>query len=132
MSLSGRRRRRDRPRLCETSNEASAIHTTIPREKSVERFRTQIRHLSRRKAPLKLGEVIDQLNPVIRGWGNYYRKARVRRLFNQLDRWIERRIHSFLAKRWRNTMWRRYPTRRLIREFGLVRLTHLIPGLVDR
>ena len=63
----------------------------IPREKSVERFRTQIRHLSRRKAPLKLGEVIDQLNPVIRGWGNYYRKARVRRLFNELDRWIERR-----------------------------------------
>ena len=104
----------------------------IPREKSVERFRTQIRHLSRRKAPLKLGEVIDQLNPVIRGWGNYYRKARVRRLFNELDRWIERRIYSFLAKRWRNTMWRRYPTRRLIREFGLVRLTHLIPGLVDR
>ena len=104
----------------------------IPREKSVERFRTQIRHLSRRKAPLTLGEVIDQLNPVIRGWGNYYRKARVRLLFNQLDRWIERRIHSFLAKRWRNTMWRRYPARRLIREFGLVRLTHLIPGLVDR
>ncbi len=123
-------------RLSDTQRRGRGMHPynlyAIPREKSVERFRTQIRHLSRRKAPLKLGEVIDQLNPVIRGWGNYYRKARVRRLFNQLDRWIERRIHSFLAKRWRNTMWRRYPTRRLIREFGLVRLTHLIPGLVDR
>ncbi len=29
MSLSGRRRRRDRSRLCEASNEASAIHTLI-------------------------------------------------------------------------------------------------------
>ena len=76
--------------------------------------------------------MIDRINPVVRGWGNYYRKAHVRQLFNRLDRWVERRLYSFLAKRWRNTMWRRYPTRRLVEEFGLVRLTHLIPGLVNR
>jgi hypothetical protein len=29
-------------------------------------------------------------------------------------------------------MWRKYPTVRLIGEYGLVRLTHLIPGLVQR
>jgi group II intron reverse transcriptase/maturase len=104
----------------------------IPREKSVERFKDQIRKLTRRNAPVTLQELIDQINPVIRGWGNYYRKAHVRRQFNKLDRWIEQRIYSFLAKRWRNKMWRKYPTRRLIGEFGLVRLTHLIPGLVQR
>lgn len=104
----------------------------VPREKSVTRFKDQIRRLTRRKAPLKLREMIQHVNPVIRGWGTYYRKANVRRLFHQLDGWIERRLYSFLAKRWRNHMWRRYPTKRLIREFGLVRLTHLIPGLVQR
>lgn len=104
----------------------------IPREKSVKRFKDQIRGLTRRKAPVTLRELIAQINPVIRGWGSYYRKAHARRLFNRLDRWIERRLYSFLAKRWRNGMWRRYPTRRLIEEFGLVRLTHLIPGLVTR
>jgi RNA-directed DNA polymerase len=102
----------------------------IPREKSVQRFKDQIRALTRRKAPLPLREVIERINPVIRGWGHFYRKADVRRLFHRLDGWIERRIYSFLAKRWRNPLWRRYPTRRLIGEFGLVRLTHLIPGLV--
>jgi RNA-directed DNA polymerase len=102
----------------------------IPREKSVQRFKDQIRALTRRKAPLMLREVIARINPVIRGWGHFYRKADVRRLFHRLDGWIERRIYSFLAKRWRNPLWRRYPTRRLIGEFGLVRLTHLIPGLV--
>jgi hypothetical protein len=101
----------------------------IPREKSVKRFRDQIRKLTRRKAPVKLKELIDQINPVIRGWGNYYRKAHVRYLFNKLDRWIQQRIYSFLAKRWRNVMWRKYPTRRLIGRYGLVRLTHLIPSL---
>jgi RNA-directed DNA polymerase len=104
----------------------------VPREKSVKRFQEQIRALTRRKAPLKLREVIERINPVIRGWGHFYRKADVRRLFHRLDGWVERRIYSFLAKRWRNPMWRTYPTRRLIEEFGLVRLTHLIPGLVPR
>jgi RNA-directed DNA polymerase len=101
----------------------------VPREKSVKRFRDQIRKLTRRKAPVKLQELIDQINPVIRGWGTYYRKAHVRYLFNKLDRWIVQRIYSFLAKRWRNVMWRKYPTKRLIGEYGLVRLTHLIPSL---
>lgn len=103
-----------------------------PREKSVKRFKEQIRGLTRRKTPVRLRELINGINPVTRGWGTYYRKAHVRRLFNQLDRWIERRLYSFLAKRWRNGMWRKYPTRRLVKEFGLVRLTHLIPGLVHR
>ncbi|MGH8605693.1 MAG: group II intron maturase-specific domain-containing protein, partial [Gammaproteobacteria bacterium] len=104
----------------------------IPREKSVRRFRNQIRSLTRRRAPLTLRELIERINPVIRGWGHYYRKAHVRRLFNRLDRWIERRLYSFLAKRWRNGKWRTYPRGRLIEEFGLVRLTHLIPGLITQ
>jgi RNA-directed DNA polymerase len=101
----------------------------IPRPKSLKRFQERIRSLTRRKAPITLPELIERINPVIRGWGTYYRKAHVRGLFNRLDRWIERRIYSFLAKRWRNTMWRKYP--KLIEEYGLVRLTHLIPGLVQ-
>lgn len=104
----------------------------IPREKSVKRFRDQIRRLTRRNTPVRLQELINTINPVIRGWGNYYRKAHVRRLFNRLDRWIVRRLYSFLAKRWRNAMWRKYPTGRLIEEFGLVRLTQLIPDLAPQ
>lgn len=104
----------------------------VPREKSVKKFRDQVRNLPRRKAPRTLREMIEQINPVIRGWGTFYRKANVRDLFHRLDGWIERRLYSFLAKRWRNRMWQRYPSRRLIDEFGLVRLTHLIPSLTIR
>jgi group II intron reverse transcriptase/maturase len=104
----------------------------VPREKSVKRFKDHIRQLTRRNAPVKLQEVIQQVNPVIRGWGPSYRKAHVRRLFHHLDRWIEHRLYSCRAKRWRNARGRRYPTARLIGEVGLVRLTHLVPGLVQR
>lgn len=101
----------------------------VPREKSVNRFMDQIRNLTRRRAPVPLREMIEVINPIIRGWGNYYRKANVRRLFHRLDGWIERRLWSFIAKRWRNAAWRRYPTRRLVTDFGLVRLIELVPGI---
>src|SRR5215475_6860378 len=101
----------------------------VPRQKSVDRFKDQIRNLTRRNAPVRLRDVIEAINPVIRGWGNYYRKAQVRKLFHRMDGWIERRLRSFVAKKWRNTVWRQYPLPRLVREFGLVRLIYLVPGI---
>jgi group II intron reverse transcriptase/maturase len=101
----------------------------IPRARSVDRFKDQIRNLTRRNAPVRLSEVIGAINPIIRGWGNYYRKANVRKLFHQLDGWIERRLWSFIAKRWRNVAYRKYPTRRLVTEMGLIRLISLVPGI---
>ena len=121
-----------RPAHKRTSHTNPRDLSAVPREKSVQKFRDQIRSLTRRKAPLKLREVIDRVNPVMRGWGTFYRKANVRGLFHRLDGWIERRLYSFLAKRWRNAMWRRYPGQRLRDEFGLVRLTHLIASLTIR
>ena len=101
----------------------------VPREKSVARFKDQIRNLTQRRAPVTLREMIGVINPIIRGWGSYYRKANVRRLFHRLDGWIERRLWSFVSKRWRNRAWRRYPSARLIADFGLVRLIRLVPGI---
>ena len=101
----------------------------VPREKSVARFKDQIRNLTQRRAPVMLRDMIEVINPIIRGWGKYYRKANVRKLFHRLDGWIERRLWSFISKRWRNTAWRRYPSSRLITDFGLVRLIYLVPGI---
>jgi group II intron maturase len=94
----------------------------VPRQKSVDRFKDQIRSLTRRSAPVRLREMIEAINPIIRGWVNYYRKAHVRKLFHRLDGWIERRLRSFVAKKWRNAAWRIYPLPRLVREFGLPEL----------
>lgn len=103
-----------------------------PKQKSIDHFKEQIRKRTRRKAPLTTKELIDELNPVIRGWGNYYRKSHVRKLFNQLDRWIIRRLWSQRHKRWRNSGWKLLPASRLYGELGLVGLVHLIPSLNRR
>jgi group II intron reverse transcriptase/maturase len=100
-----------------------------PRENSIRHFMEQIRKRTRRKAPVKTQGLIEELNPVIRGWGNYYCKAHVRKLFNRLDRWILRRIWSHRYKRWRNTGWKTLPAARLYGEVGLVNLVALIPTI---
>ena len=100
-----------------------------PREKSIQHFKEQIRKRTRRKAPLRTPKLIEEINPVLRGWGNYYRKAHVRKLFNRLDRWIVRRLWSHRFKRWRNTGWKTLPRSKLYGEYGLVSLVALIPSL---
>lgn len=101
----------------------------IPKESSVKRFMDQVRSRTRRKAPLKTEELIEQLNPVLRGWGQYYKRAHIRKLFNRLDRWIVRRIWSHRHKRWRCAGWKALPTAKLYGEYGLVNLAGLIPSL---
>lgn len=101
----------------------------FPRNRSIQHFKDQIRQRTRRKAPVSTPELIQQINPVIRGWGLYFCKAHVRRLFHRLDHWIVRRLWSHRFKRWRNAGWKRLPERRLYGEFGLVSLIALIPSL---
>jgi RNA-directed DNA polymerase len=100
-----------------------------PRGKSIQRFKDRVRQLTKRGVPLKTKDLIEQLNPVLRGWGHYYKRAHVRTLFNKLDRWIERRIWSHRYKCWRNCGWKQLPKRKLYSEYGLVQLVKLIPSI---
>ncbi len=81
---------------------------------------------------LQTKELIEELNPLLRGWGEYYKRAHIRKLFQRLDGWVRRRIWSHCHKRWRNAGWKRLPTAQLYGEYELVRLIDLIPSLASR
>jgi group II intron reverse transcriptase/maturase len=100
-----------------------------PKGKSIQSFMDTIRDRTHRSIPLTVFELIDSINPVIRGWGNYFRKAHVRKLFNRLQRWIIRRIWSHRFKRWRNAGWKRLPESIIYSKYKLVNLLSLIPDL---
>jgi group II intron reverse transcriptase/maturase len=103
-----------------------------PKAKSIGRFMDQVRQRTKRTMPLPTKELIEELNPLLRGWGEYYKRAHIRKLFQRLDGWVRRRIWSHRYKRWRNAGWKRLPTAQLYGEYELVRLIDLIPSLASR
>ena len=72
-----------------------------PSTKSMKKVRNRIRELTdrRRRAGLKdVDEVIADLNPVLKGWGNYFRTGNASKQFNQIDYYVWRRITRMLGK----------------------------------
>ena len=110
---------------------AGALYA-YPRQKSIRHFKDQIRHLTCRRAPVTTAELIQEINPILRGWGEYYKRAHVRGLFHQLDGWVVRRLWSHRFRRWRCSGWRTLPSTKLYGELGLVNLVRLIPSLAHR
>ena len=100
-------------------------------EKSICRFKDQVRQRTKRRVPLRTRELIAELNPVLRGWDEYYKRAHVRKLFHQLDGWVRRRTWSHRFKRWRNGGWKQLPNAKLHGEYGLVNLVELIPSMAS-
>ncbi|MCK8827739.1 hypothetical protein MWH25_08300 [Natroniella acetigena] len=43
--------------------------------------------------------IIAELNPVLRGWGNYFKIGDIKKLYRRLDEWIKMRIRSFIEKK---------------------------------
>jgi group II intron reverse transcriptase/maturase len=111
-----------------SKNQSGALYA-YPREKSIRHFKDEVRRRTKRRVPLPTPELIAELNPLLRGWGEHYKRAHVRRIFHQLDGWIVRRIWSHRFKGWRNDGWKRLPGTQLYGEYGLVHLVRLIPSL---
>jgi RNA-directed DNA polymerase len=96
-----------------------------PREKSIERFQEQIRQRTKRRIPLATEQIITEINPILQGWGQYYKRSHVRKLFTQLDAWIVRRLWSHRCKHWRCEGWKQLPQTKLYDEMKLVSLLKL-------
>ena len=74
-----------------------------PRDKAMKKFKEEIKHRTRRQQPKNLEMVIASINPVIRGWGNYFKEGTVKKGFEELDGYIRGRLRSFKAKK--RTWW---------------------------
>jgi RNA-directed DNA polymerase len=88
-------------------------------------FKDKVRFLTRRKQGKSAVAVIKKLNPVIRGWGNYYRDTTIKKKFWDLDFWIQHRIRGYIKKRWWWTDIERIPTRQLLK-MGLETLESIL------
>lgn len=113
-----------------------------PSARAMKSLRTRIRSLTDRRRRAGMGdvrEVIRDLNPLLRGWGQYFRTGNASQKFNQIDRYVTERLVRLLAAR-RGRKWKRRPFRlkewphtRFVEEFGLYKLLGTIqyPGAAN-
>ena len=79
---------------------------------SVERFKDKVRQLIRKGRGRNLERFIaEDLNPLVRGWANYYKKAMTYGIFEDLDGWLRRKLRCLIWRRWKRVYTR---ARRLI------------------
>ncbi len=74
---------------------------TLIQEKKVKAFKEKVRKLTKRGGGKPLRVVIQKLNPVLRGFANYFRVANCRRVFRDLMGWIRRRLRAIQLKLWK-------------------------------
>jgi group II intron reverse transcriptase/maturase len=106
-----------------------------PSPRSMERLRNRVRELigAWRDGVKDVRVLIARLNPVLRGWANYFRTGNASRKFNQIDAYVQGRLRLFLARRHglrrRHGGGARWPDN-WFRELGLYRLTGTVryPG----
>jgi len=71
-----------------------------PSQRSMKRVRQRIKELTpRSRCHEDLRQVIASVNPVLRGWGNYFRTGNAADKMNSIDRYVERRLKRLRVQR---------------------------------
>jgi RNA-directed DNA polymerase len=71
-----------------------------PSQRAMKRLRDKVRvRTGRNRVGRDVREVIADLNPVLRGWGNYFRTGNAATKFRQLDRYVVGRLRGLMVKK---------------------------------
>jgi RNA-directed DNA polymerase len=64
---------------------------------ALDKFKTQIRDLTRRTRAISLPQLIKELAPYLIGWRGYFGFCQTPRVLTNLEAWIRRRLRSYLG-----------------------------------
>lgn len=71
--------------------------------KSLKRLKARLGPVLRRGRGRSLAHVIEELNPILRGWVAYYRMSGVKAGFEKLDTWIRRKLRCIVWRQWKTS-----------------------------
>ncbi len=70
--------------------------------KKIEAFKDKIRKMTPRNHGMNIEKMAKRLNPVLRGWANYYQIANCKTTFAKLMGWIRRRLRMKQMREWKS------------------------------
>ncbi|WP_253952532.1 reverse transcriptase domain-containing protein, partial [Oceanispirochaeta sp. M1] len=71
---------------------------TVIQDEKIKAFKMKVKSLTKKCQGMNLEMVIRRLNPLLRGFGNYFRIANCKNLFKSLMEWIRRRLRAVQLK----------------------------------
>jgi RNA-directed DNA polymerase len=87
-------------RLWERAHKRLYFLQRWPSQRSMSRVRQRVKEMTlRSRCHADLRSVIAELNPVLRGWGNYFHTGNAARPFINLDAFVVRRLRTLRVKR---------------------------------
>jgi group II intron reverse transcriptase/maturase len=104
---------------------------TVPSMKSIKRLRKRIHdETSRRWIATTPEKRVEELNPILRGWANYFSQGPVMEIYRSIDNYTARRLRIWLRKRSgkRGTGYRQYSDQYLYLKLGLICLLPIQRG----
>ena len=78
---------------------------TYPSKKALASVTDKVRLLTRRRSHRTLADLLRRVNPVLRGWCNYFRHGVSSRTFNYVDHFAFWRVANWLRKRHAGLNW---------------------------
>jgi RNA-directed DNA polymerase len=68
---------------------------------AVQRLKTKLRGLLSRGRGRRLADTVQDLNRATRGWVVYFRMAEVKQAFEDLDKWLRRKLRCITWRQWK-------------------------------
>jgi len=94
-----------------------------PSQEAEKRIKEKVRRITNPARPIKVTRVIEELNPVIRGWVNYFRIGNSAKKFGKIRLYVADRVRKFMRRRREKSGYgyKEYPEKCLYRDLGLYR-----------
>jgi RNA-directed DNA polymerase len=94
----------------------------------------KLREVFRRNVSQPVGKVIDEINPILRGWANYFRVGHSNRCFSMVKHWVEKKVRRHLMRsRQRSGMgWKRWSREWIYGTLGLFNDYRVGRGLLPK
>lgn len=69
---------------------------------AVRRLKGKLKEIFRKGRGRSIGRLIEEdINPLLRGWANYFCLSEVRRIFEEIDEWIRRKLRCIMWRQWK-------------------------------
>jgi RNA-directed DNA polymerase len=93
----------------------------VPKMKKRTALFAKLREVFRQHVSQPVGEVIKVINPILRGWVNYFRIGHSGRCFSKIRDWVEKKIrrHLMRARLRKGKGWKRWSSEWVYRMLGL-------------